>query len=57
MTRASLFRRDLPDGRLHLQEGPIDLVVEAFGKPAEVRIQAEPTSKTLIIKTITASGL
>lgn len=24
------------DGRLHLQHGPIDLVVEAFGQPAEV---------------------
>jgi ApbE superfamily uncharacterized protein (UPF0280 family) len=28
----------LPDGRrLHLQDGPIDLVVEAFGRPDEVR--------------------
>ncbi len=35
--RPSLFRRDLPDGRLHLQEGPIDLMVEAFGARAEVR--------------------
>ncbi|MBV9834724.1 MAG: UPF0280 family protein [Alphaproteobacteria bacterium] len=26
----------LPDGRLHLQHGPIDLIVEAFGGPAEV---------------------
>jgi uncharacterized protein len=26
----------LPDGRLHLQHGPIDLIVEAFGSPAEV---------------------
>jgi ApbE superfamily uncharacterized protein (UPF0280 family) len=26
----------LPDGRLHLQHGPIDLVIEAFGGPAEV---------------------
>jgi uncharacterized protein len=29
--------RLLPDGRrLHLQDGPIDLIVEAFGAPAEV---------------------
>jgi len=27
----------LPDGRLHLQHGPIDLVIEAFGSPGEVR--------------------
>ena len=26
----------LPDGRLHLQHGPIDLVIEAFGEWAEV---------------------
>ena len=27
----------LPDGRrLHLQHGPIDLIIEAFGEPAEV---------------------
>lgn len=26
----------LPDGRLHLQHGPIDLVIEAFGASAEV---------------------
>lgn len=26
----------LADGRLHLQHGPIDLVIEAWGKPAEV---------------------
>ena len=37
MARPSLFRRLLPDGRLHLQEGPIDLVIEAFGAAAEVR--------------------
>ncbi len=30
--------RILPDGkRLHLQHGPIDLVIEAWGKAAEVR--------------------
>ena len=30
-------RRLLPDGRrLHLQHGPIDLVIEAFGSPGEV---------------------
>jgi uncharacterized protein len=26
----------LADGRLHLQHGPIDLIVEAFGAAAEV---------------------
>jgi ApbE superfamily uncharacterized protein (UPF0280 family) len=26
----------LPDGRLHLQHGPIDLIIEAFGAEAEV---------------------
>ncbi|MBX9944508.1 MAG: UPF0280 family protein [Reyranella sp.] len=26
----------LPDGRLHLQQGPIDLVIEAFGEAGEV---------------------
>jgi len=26
----------LPDGRLHLQHGPIDLIIEAFGAPSEV---------------------
>jgi len=36
MARASLFRRSLPDGRLHLQEGPIDLIIEAFGAAEEV---------------------
>jgi uncharacterized protein len=36
MTRPSLFAARLPDGRLHLQEGPIDLVIEAFGEAAEV---------------------
>jgi hypothetical protein len=35
--RESLFSRLLPDGRLHLQEGPIDLVIEAFGEAGEVR--------------------
>ena len=32
MTRA--ISRQFPDGRLHLQDGPIDLIVEAFG-PAD----------------------
>lgn len=27
----------LPDGRLHLQHGPIDLIIEAFGAPSEVQ--------------------
>jgi ApbE superfamily uncharacterized protein (UPF0280 family) len=26
----------LPDGRLHLQHGPIDLLIEAFGAPSEI---------------------
>ena len=34
MTAAGAF---LPDGRLHLQHGPIDLIVEAFGAPEEVQ--------------------
>ena len=25
-----------PDGRLHLQHGPIDLVIEAFGATSEI---------------------
>ena len=37
MTRASIHM--LPDGRrLHLQDGPIDLIVEAHGAPGEVRL-------------------
>src|SRR3546814_16467847 len=35
--RPSLFQRLLPDGRLHLQEGPIDLVIEGFGADKAVR--------------------
>jgi ApbE superfamily uncharacterized protein (UPF0280 family) len=27
----------LPDGRLHLNHGPIDLVIEAWGAPSEIR--------------------
>ncbi|WP_299621719.1 UPF0280 family protein [Pelagibius sp.] len=34
--RESIQIRGLPDGRLHLHEGPIDLIVEAFGAPQEV---------------------
>ncbi|HKV14697.1 MAG TPA: UPF0280 family protein, partial [Reyranella sp.] len=26
----------LADGRLHLQHGPIDLIIEAFGEPGQV---------------------
>ena len=29
-------RRLLPDGRLHLQHGPIDLIIEAFGDAGEI---------------------
>ncbi|MGH8431370.1 MAG: UPF0280 family protein, partial [Solimonas sp.] len=32
----SAFAARLPDGRLHLQHGPIDLVIEAFGATGEV---------------------
>jgi hypothetical protein len=36
MTRAQIAL--LPDGRrLHLQDGPIDLIVEGFGRPVDVR--------------------
>ena len=34
MSRA--IARRFSDGRLHLQDGPIDLIVEAFGAPADV---------------------
>lgn len=27
----------LPDGRLHLNHGPIDLICEAWGMPAQIR--------------------
>jgi ApbE superfamily uncharacterized protein (UPF0280 family) len=30
--------RLLADGRLHLQHGPIDLIIEGFGEPAEVTL-------------------
>lgn len=32
----SYQRARLPGNRLHLQEGPIDLVIAAFGKPSEI---------------------
>jgi uncharacterized protein len=32
----SAQRARLPDGRLHLNHGPIDLIIEAFGNPSEV---------------------
>lgn len=36
----------LPDGRLHLQEGPIDLIIEAFGDAIEVeRAYAQATQR------------
>jgi uncharacterized protein len=28
----------LPDGRLHMQDGPIDVIVEAFGEASELKI-------------------
>ena len=36
MPRSSIQCCHLPDGRLHLQEGPIDLIIEAFGEAKEV---------------------
>lgn len=36
MSRPSAAR--LRDGRLHLQHGPIDLIIEAFGAPQEIEI-------------------
>ena len=33
----SAIAAHLPDGRLHLQHGPIDLIIEAFGELEEVR--------------------
>ena len=30
--------RRFPDGRLHLQHGPIDLIIEAFGEPFEIEL-------------------
>lgn len=35
--RRSIQKAVLPDGRLHLHEGPIDLIIEAFGDRLEVR--------------------
>ena len=35
------LRATLPDGRLHLQHGPIDLVIEAWGASAEVEAAYE----------------
>jgi ApbE superfamily uncharacterized protein (UPF0280 family) len=34
--RAPPQQRRLPDGRLHLQDGPIDLIIEAFGETSAV---------------------
>jgi len=34
-------RAYLPDGRLHLNHGPIDLIIEAFGSPEETRAAYE----------------
>lgn len=36
MTGAGPFHRHLADGRLHLQHGPIDMIVDADGPPATV---------------------
>jgi hypothetical protein len=40
-------RGRLPDGRLHLQHGPIDLIVEATGRPAEVERAYEQAGRGL----------
>jgi ApbE superfamily uncharacterized protein (UPF0280 family) len=37
MTGGEAVAARLPDGRLHLQHGPIDIVAEAFGTPLAVR--------------------
>ncbi|MBX3530579.1 MAG: UPF0280 family protein [Rhizobiaceae bacterium] len=47
----------LPDGRrLHMNHGPIDLIVEAFGEPAEVRAayeQAADRFRTILEELVT----
>jgi len=40
-------RARLPDGRLHLQHGPIDLVIEAFGAPSEIERAYEQATARL----------
>jgi ApbE superfamily uncharacterized protein (UPF0280 family) len=39
--RMTAQRQFLPDGRLHLNHGPIDLIIEAFGAEDEVRAAYE----------------
>ena len=54
----SPFARLLPDGkRLHLQQGPIDLVIDADGEASEValafeqaKVAFEPVLTVLILK-------
>ena len=36
MNRGAASAAQLADGRLHLQHGPIDLIIEAWGEAAEV---------------------
>ena len=36
-SRIGAIAARLPDGRLHLQHGPIDIIAEAFGEPRAVR--------------------
>jgi ApbE superfamily uncharacterized protein (UPF0280 family) len=36
--RAPPQARRLPDGRLHFNDGPIDLIIEAFGEPSAVEV-------------------
>jgi len=39
----------LPDGRrLHLHDGPIDVIVEAFGAPDQVRIAYEAAAERFV---------
>ncbi len=41
--------RMLPDGRrVHMQDGPIDLIVEAFGRPAEVERAYQAASQRFV---------
>ncbi|MGE5204427.1 MAG: UPF0280 family protein [Chlamydiota bacterium] len=47
--RESAQIRMLPDGRrLHLQDGPIDLIVEAFGVPHEVQIAYQAVARRFV---------
>jgi len=45
----------LSDGRLHLQHGPIDLIIEAFGATREVEaayLQASDSFTTVLVELV-----